>query len=54
MGLSERSKTGVLRVAHTIAGLEVAERIDKAHLAEALQYRLEGRTALRIVLKRLT
>jgi magnesium chelatase family protein len=37
--LTARSYGRILRVARTIADLEVAERIEEAHLAEALTYR---------------
>jgi magnesium chelatase family protein len=39
MGLSARAYTRVLKAARSIADLEGAERISKAHVLEALQYR---------------
>ncbi|MCI8415817.1 MAG: YifB family Mg chelatase-like AAA ATPase [Ruminiclostridium sp.] len=39
MGLTARSYDRILRVARTIADLDGAQRIDAAHLAEAIQYR---------------
>ena len=39
LGMSARSFHRVLKLARTIADLEGAERIQAAHLAEALQYR---------------
>jgi magnesium chelatase family protein len=39
MRLSARGYHRVLRVARTIADLDGAERIGRAHLAEALAYR---------------
>jgi magnesium chelatase family protein len=39
LGLTARAYDRVLRVARTIADMESAERIEAAHLAEAVQYR---------------
>ncbi len=43
LGLSARAYDKVRRVARTIADMEGAEKINEAHLAEAIQYRLLDR-----------
>lgn len=44
-GLSARGYHRVLRVARTIADLAGEDRVEKAHVAEALSFRLAGRSA---------
>jgi magnesium chelatase family protein len=43
LGLSARAYDKVRRVARTIADLESSARVDAAHVAEAVQYRILDR-----------
>ena len=47
MGLSARAFHRTLKVARTIADLDSAERVGRAHVAEALSYRGEAMRAER-------
>lgn len=47
LALSARARDRVLKVAHTVADLAAAERIDTAHLTEAIGYRALDRAVQR-------